>query len=107
MSLDLYNLADTSYRTQVFYRPGTWVKPKGIHMVQITVIGAGGGGGGACCKTSTLGGCGGGGGASGVLSRMTIPAIFLTEELIINVGTGGSGGTGGSTSVTGGTSGGT
>ena len=107
MSLDLYNLADTSYRTQVFYTSGTWVKPRGIHMVQITAIGAGGGGGGGCCKTSQQGGCGGGGGASGTLSRLTIPAIFLTEELIINVGIGGSGGTAGNTSITGGTSGGT
>ena len=107
MSVDLYHLSDASYRTQVFYSSGTWVKPKGISMVQITVAGAGGGGGGGCCKGTTLLGCGGGGGASGGLSRITIPAVFLTEELIVNVGIGGSGGTAGNTSVTGGTAGGT
>ena len=69
MSVDLYHLADTSYRTQVFYSSGTWVKPKGVHMVQIMAVGAGGGGGGGCCKTSTIAGCGGGGGAGGSLAR--------------------------------------
>jgi hypothetical protein len=45
MISDLYHLADNSYRTQVFYQSGFWVKPRGVTIAHIVVIGAGGGGG--------------------------------------------------------------
>jgi hypothetical protein len=31
--MSLYNLADTSYKKQVFYNTGYWVKPQGITMI--------------------------------------------------------------------------
>ena len=90
-----YNLADINYKTAVFYQSGSWIKPQGITMVSITAIGAGGGGGGGATS-----GFGGGGGGSGGITRLTIPEMFITDSLIIRVGTGGAegatdGGTGG------------
>jgi len=106
MSLDLFNLADTSYKTQIFYSSGNWVKPRGCSAVTIITIGAGGGGGGGIGKTGGVNGSGGGGGGSGAMTRITIPSIFLTNTLIVNVGKGGSGGSGSSSSpATGGTNG--
>ena len=95
MSLDLFDLPNTSYKTQVFYSSGTWVKPRGISIIEIVAIGAGGGGGGGLSKTSTLVGAGGGGGGSGAISKLIIPAIFVTDSLVVRVGVGGSGGAGG------------
>jgi len=106
MSLDLFNLSDTSYKTQIFYSSGNWVKPRGCNAVTIIAIGAGGGGGGGIGKANTLSGSGGGGGGSGAMTRITIPSIFLTDTLIINVGRGGAGGAGSvSSPATGGTNG--
>ena len=41
--MDLFDIANTDYRTQIFYTSGTWRKPPGICMVFIGCIGAGGG----------------------------------------------------------------
>ena len=98
--MDYYHLADNQYKDWVYTGPiGTntsssifyWVKPRGITMVHITAIGAGGGG--AAVNTSGTGtaASGGSGGGSGAVTRLTIPAIFLTDSLEITVAGGGSG----------------
>jgi hypothetical protein len=96
----VYDLADTRYKTQVFYQSGAWVKPQGITMVAITAIGAGGGGGGG--ETLALGSArfGGGGGGSGAITRLIIPEMFITDSLNVVVGRGGTGGTSGGGSGT-------
>ncbi len=60
--MDLFNLADTQYKTQIFYQSGYWEKPRGINGVFITCFGAGGGGGGGTPGASGAGTTGGGGG---------------------------------------------
>ena len=87
-----YNLADTGYKTSVFYQSGYWIKPQGITMISITAIGAGGGGAIGTTNTSGNTRSGGGGGGSGGITRLTIPEMFITDSLIINIGTGGAGG---------------
>jgi hypothetical protein len=100
--IDYYNLADNQYHTQIYRGPiGTaassniyyWVKPRGITMVHITAIGAGGGGGAGVASLIANAGSGGSGGGSGSITRLTIPAIFLTDSLKITVFGGGAGGT--------------
>lgn len=86
------NFANTDYKTAVFYENGSWIKPQGITMISITAIGAGGGGGGGVTNTSANARSGGGGGASGGITRLIIPEMFISDSLIINVGTGGAGG---------------
>ena len=88
-----YNLADTGYKTEVFYQSGNWIKPQGITMISITAIGAGGGGGGGATAAGANIRCGGAGGGSGGITRIIIPEMFITDSLIINIGTGGAGGT--------------
>jgi hypothetical protein len=99
--IDYYHLADNQYKDQVFTGPiGSntsssifyWVKPRGITMIHITAIGGGGGGGAGNSSTSTAA-SGGSGGGAGAITRLTIPAIFLTDSLEITVAGGGSGGT--------------
>jgi hypothetical protein len=94
MSLDLNNIASNNGLTQVFYNSGYWNKPRGVHMAHIIAISGGNGGNGG---TSSPGanGTGGQGGSSGIIVRVTIPLIFLTDELIIYVGLGGEGGASG------------
>ena len=87
-----YNLADINYKTAVFYQSGSWIKPQGITMISITAIGAGGGGAIGTTNTSGNTRSGGGGGGSGGITRLTIPEMFITDSLIINIGTGGAGG---------------
>ena len=82
MSIDLFDITDNSYKTQVFYQSGTWVKPRGITMVSFFVVGAGGGGGRGANLATNLGNYGGGGGGGGAVSRLLIPAIFLKCLLI-------------------------
>ena len=65
--MDLFDLANTDYRTQIFYTSGVWRKPSGISMVFIGCYGAGGGGGGGFTRTAGQNGGGGGGGASGAI----------------------------------------
>ena len=88
----LYDLADINYKTSVFYASGSWIKPQGITMISITAIGAGGGGAAGTAAANTVARTGGGGGGSGAITRLMIPEMFITDSLIINVGTGGSGG---------------
>ena len=102
--MDLFNLTDNQYKTQVFYQSGYWVKPRGISMVFITAIGAGGGGGGGTPSATNTASSGGGGGGSAAITRVVLPASVITETLRVNVGTGGSGGGSASGGGTGGAS---
>lgn len=71
----------------------TWEKPRGIHTVVITCIGAGGGGAsGSAAGGSAAGGSGGG---SGGFTRVIIPAMVLPDVLYVSVGKGGAGGAAG------------
>jgi hypothetical protein len=100
MSLDLNNIASNNGLTQVFYNSGYWNKPRGVHMAHMIVIsGADGGNGGTSSPGAN--GTGGQGGGSGYIVRLTIPLIFLTDELRINIGLGGSGGPAGGFGSTG------
>jgi hypothetical protein len=90
--MDLFDLANTDYRTQIFYTSGTWRKPSGISMVFIGCYGAGGGGGGGFTRTVAQNGGGGGGGASGAIYNDILPASLVPDELYITVGVGGQGG---------------
>ena len=99
-----YNLPDTSYRTQVFYQSGQWIKPQGISMVYITLIGAGSGGGGGPTSASGVGSNGGGGGGSGAITRVMISSDLLEDRLNVTVGRGGAGGDPNSDGAVGGTS---
>ena len=94
MSLDLYNISSNNGLTQVFYNSDYWNKPRGVHMAHIIAIGGGIGGNGG---TSSPGanGTGGTGGGSGSIIRLTIPLIFVTDQLRITVGGGGAGGSAG------------
>lgn len=91
----VYDLADKSYKTAVFYQSGSWIKPIGITMISITAIGAGGGGGGGDTLALASARFGGGGGGSGAITRLIIPEMFISDSLIINVGEGGAGGASG------------
>jgi len=86
----MYNLADTKYKTQIFTENGAWTKPEGCVMVMIEVAGAGGGGGGGSPNSATF--VGGGAGGSGGFARVTVPAIFLPNDLYIFIGKGSAGG---------------
>ena len=88
----VYNLANIDYKTNVFYSSGSWTIPQGVSMVSILAVGAGGGGGGGVTNTSANARSGGGGGGSGAMTRIVIPAICITDTLVINIGTGGAGG---------------
>lgn len=67
-----------------------WRKPRNCSFVYILAIGAGtgGGGGGAAASTSTAGGAGG---PSGAISKLFIPAVFLPDTLMMNIGLGSAG----------------
>lgn len=69
-----------------------WKKPKGMSMVWILMIGGGGGGGGGFTRTAGSAGGGGGSGACSGIARYLMPAVFLPEQLFIQVGRGGIGG---------------
>lgn len=71
----------------------TWEKPKGIHTIVITCIGAGGGGRSGW-PVNASGRTGGGGGCSGTFTRVIIPAMVLPDVLYVSVGKGGPGGAG-------------
>ena len=99
-----YNLTNNPHKVFIYNSPGTTVcqLPKGISMVHILAISAGGGGGGGFTRGSGSAGGGGGGGGTGGVNRVMIPKIFLTDSLIVTVG---SGGTGGGAGVAGGNGG--
>jgi hypothetical protein len=89
-----FNLPNQDDYTQFIYQNTYWTKPLGITMVQFVLIGGGGGGGGGFTGIAGSNRGGGGSGASGSITRMTIPAIFLTDTLRINIGVGGTASTG-------------
>jgi hypothetical protein len=95
----VYDLADTRYKTSVFYQSGYWIKPQGITMISITAIGAGGGGGGGGAGNQATIRCGGAGGGSGGITRIIIPEMFITDSLVVSIGRGGLGGTAGMTTA--------
>jgi hypothetical protein len=88
----VYDKPGIDYKTQVFYSSTNWIIPQGVTTISITAIGAGGGGGGGTTAAVTAARSGGGGGGSGGITRLTIPTMFLTDSLVINIGTGGDGG---------------
>lgn len=63
----------------------TWLKPRGVSMIHIFLLGQGGGGGaGAIGANSTA--AGGGGGGSGGQTSLTMPAWMLPDILYISTG---------------------
>lgn len=98
-----YNLTNNAHKTQIYGSAGayTYTLPKGITMVYILCVGAGGGGGGGHTRNVNAQGGGGGGGGVGAVTRVVIPKIFLSDSLIISVGTGGTGGAGGAPATAG------
>lgn len=69
-----------------------WRKPRGASMVMMIAIAGGGGGGGGVTRTAGSAGGGGGGGACSGITRFITSAIFLPDELYVQVGVGGQGG---------------
>jgi hypothetical protein len=82
-----YNTGSTS----ATYSWQTWEKPRGIHTIVITCIGAGGGGRSGWCLDIS-GRSGGAGGGSGGFTRLIIPVMVLPDVLYISIGKGGAGG---------------
>jgi len=70
-----------------------WVRPSSHSMVYMIAISGGGGGGAGGTNASHA--RGGGGGACSGITRFLCPAIFLPDELFIQVGQGGAGGVNG------------
>lgn len=97
--LDVFNFASPQTANyQEFYGGGTvrdWVKPRGVSMVRMLLIGAGGGGSGG--GVGTTNGCNGGG--SGAVTEWVGPAIFIPDILRVSLGAGGAGGAGSTTTT--------
>lgn len=96
--LDIFNTPTPQQANyQEFYGGGTvrdWIKPRGVAMVRMLIIGAGAGG-----RGGTTSGNGAGGG-SGAFTSWIGPAIFIPDILRISLGAGGaSGAAGGNTTV--------
>jgi hypothetical protein len=70
-----------------------WYKPPGCKMVAIWVCGGGGGG-----KTGT-GNQGGGGGGPGGLAKIMMPAQFVPDDILFDIGSGGASTVAGSTTL--------
>jgi hypothetical protein len=92
--LDFFNTASPqSANYQEFFGPYrtrnsnyfNWIKPRGVSMVRIMLIGAGGGG-----YSNTNGGNGGGG--SGGITQWIGPAMFIPDILTIQLSGGGPSG---------------
>lgn len=102
--LDIFNTpTPQNCNFQEFYYQGTnatngrlerWEKPRGCSMVRFLLIGAGGGG----SSNATTGGAGGG---SGAITSLLIPAMFVPDSIIVQVGTGGVGAAASATSASG------
>lgn len=86
--LDVFNFASPQTANyQEFYGGGTvrdWIKPRGVSMVRMLLIGPGGGG-----ANATVGN-GGGGGGSGAITSWIGPAIFIPDVLQVSIGAGGA-----------------
>ena len=70
-------------------------------MAHIIAIGGGGGGNGGSSSPGATG-TGGQGGSCGTIIRLTIPLIFVTDQLRITIGAGGAGGNAGGIGTSGG-----
>lgn len=88
-NVSLFTLANVGVDLKGFQ---VWKKPKGASMIWIVMIGGGGGGGGGFSRAAGSAGGGGGSGACSGTSRYLLPAIFLPDQLFIQVGQGGLGG---------------
>ena len=66
----------------------TWVKPRGISMVSMLILGQGGKGANSVVGATSAGGAGGG---SGAQSHLIIPASSLPDILYVGAGSGGGG----------------
>jgi len=86
--LDVFNTpTPQGANYQEFYGGGTvrdWVKPRGVSMVRMLLIGPGGGGANG---TTAIGGAGGG---SGAITSWIGPAIFIPDVLRVSIGAGGA-----------------
>lgn len=102
----LFDLANISYKSQIFYSTSVWNKPNGISMVFMIAIGGGGGGGGGQVHTGGSGGVsyGGSGGGGGAISSLLIPEFSLPDRLYLTIGQGGNGGSSAVTGSAGGSS---
>ena len=98
MSIDLYGFPNSSnIDTRVFNGNSnvvggswhTWVKPRGISMVYIFMVGAGGGGGDSVVGAASLAAGGGGGGCGGQASLL-IGADFIPNNLYFSIARGGN-----------------
>lgn len=93
--VQIFNLPSTVTNTQWHQ----YTIPSWATMLNIICIGGGGGGGGGFTRAAGSAGGGGGSGGSSALTRVTIPTMYLPNNLYIQVGAGGQGvtsGTGGS-----------
>jgi hypothetical protein len=82
---------------EVFEADGTWTKPAGCALVEVTVVGGGGGGAGAQCTVSPewrLAGAG----AGGAVTIANFLASNLSSTAAVVVGAAGSGGAAGNNS---------
>lgn len=88
---------NTTGDVQVFYTDNNaqgsqkWIKPRGAVMCYMICVGGGGSGGGGTSGATTTARGGGGGGACSSIAKHLIPAIFLPDVLLIQVGNGGAG----------------
>lgn len=97
--LDFFNLPTNQkgFDQQIFYGNSTtagaswyqWVKPRGINLINIFMLGGGGGG---APSSIGVGYYGGGGGASGNQYNITFMASVLPDVLYFSIGNGGVGG---------------
>lgn len=89
--LDVFGLPTQSVNYQEFLGGANfrdWVKPRGVSMVRVLMIG--GGGGGASGAVGGTSGCTGGG-SGGILSWIG-PAMFVPDIIRVRTGQGGAGG---------------
>lgn len=85
---------------QIFTGSGVWMKPVGVSIVSVFLVGGGSGGGGGY-QASGFGLPGGPGGGAGAKSFGTFIASDLPASASVTVGLGGIGGTGGAPGLTG------